>query len=346
MGMMNGALSYVELRDLVKDPLTLRVALVQYALEHGVKPAAKTYGTSPQTVRLWLRRYRREGLSGLKERPRVPKSPHPQTTPKEVEDKIIAFRKTHPHYGQDAIAQQLQAENIRISGKTVGKLLHKHNLIVSKARVKSTDGLPHSSHLNPFEGVQIDIADLTENQAYAHAVARGLLPRYEFSIRDLATGAGFLAFAKTLEPHNILCFAQKVLWHLEAFALKPKVLHMLEGSQWLQHKLDKDLVEFLTEQGIAPTLIHSHPSFLPPTATVFHQLIDLEVYQTTPLENEAELYQRALEFERFFNVQRRDPKRRVSPFEAAQRKLPELPMALMEFQPFCLDDCNCNGVSQ
>lgn len=33
--MMNGAPSYLELRDLVRDPLTLRIALVQYALAHG-----------------------------------------------------------------------------------------------------------------------------------------------------------------------------------------------------------------------------------------------------------------------------------------------------------------------
>jgi transposase len=343
---MKDAFTYVELRDLVKDPLALRVTMVQYALVHGVKPTAKTYDTSPQTVRLWLRRYREEGLSGLKELPRKRKTEHPQATPKEVEQTITQLRKAHPSYGQDTIARLLERQGIRVSGKTVGKILHRHGLIDTKAKSEADHAASHISHLEPFAEVQVDIADLTESEGYAEAIDRGLLPRYEFSLRDLSTGAGFLSYAKTLDAHNILCFAQKVLWHLQVFDLKPKVLHALDGSAWLRHKLDKELIDFLREQNITPHLVISNPSSLPWRVTTFHQLIDLELYQKTPLQTEAEFYQKALEFERFFNVQRRDSKRRASPLEFAQKRLPELPMAVMEFQPFCLDDCNCNGVSQ
>jgi arsenate reductase (thioredoxin) len=207
---MNDSLGYATLRGFVKDPLALRMAMVRHALEQGVKPTVRKYGTSPQTVRFWLKRYKQQGLVGLKELPRVSKSPHPQTTPQEVEDKIIAFRKTHPHYGQDAIAQHLQAENIYISGKTVGKLLHKHGLLVSKPRAKPTSPPQRLAHVQPFEEVQIDIADLTENQVYARAVARGLLPRHEFSIRDLA-GEVFEVHSAGLDPSVVNPFTIQVM---------------------------------------------------------------------------------------------------------------------------------------
>jgi transposase len=339
----NGAPSYLELRDLVRDPLSLRVALVQYALEHGVKPAARTYGTSPQTVRLWLRRYRKEGLSGLKAQPKTAKTNHPRTTPKDVEEKIIEFRKRHPHVGQDAIAERLKEQHVSVSGKTVGKILHKYGLLATKPGPKRNYPAQRVSHLHPFEAVQFEVSDFAQSDGYAEAVKKGLIPRYEFSLRDVATGASFMAFAKSLEPHNILCFAQKVLWHLEAFNLKLHVLQIVEGSQWLEHHLDRDLVDFLAAHAITPKFIHSHPSSLPPSTSAFHHIIDLG-FSLTTFEAEADLYQKALELERFFNVKRRDPRRKASPFEFAQRKLPELPMAVMEFQPLCLDECDCNAI--
>jgi transposase len=331
-------LGYADLRGHVKDPLAMRTAMVRYALEHGVKPAARTYGTSPQTVRLWLKRYRSEGLSGLKERPKTARTPHPQTTPKNVEEKIVIFRKKYPHLGQDAIAQRLRDENIRISGKTVGKLLHKHALLGTRS--KTSQLTQRFNQPQPFEEVCFDLADLEQSHSYAKTVQQGLIPRYEVSLRDVATGARFVAFAKTLEPHNILCFAQKVLWHLATFSLKPSVLHVVEGSQWLEHKLDAALIDLLTEHRITPKFIYSHPSYLPATQAAFVQLIDLEFSEVDQID----VYQKALELERFFNITRREPRRKASPFEFAQRKLPELPMAVMEFQPFCLDECDCNNI--
>ena len=50
----------------------LRVKMVQYALDHGVKPAARAFATTPKTVRKWVSRYRQERLGGLNELPRIP----------------------------------------------------------------------------------------------------------------------------------------------------------------------------------------------------------------------------------------------------------------------------------
>ena len=38
-----------------------RVRVAQYALKHGVSAAARTFGTTRNTIRLWLARYNTKG---------------------------------------------------------------------------------------------------------------------------------------------------------------------------------------------------------------------------------------------------------------------------------------------
>jgi transposase-like protein len=49
---------------------TVRVEMVQYAEEHGVRRTAAAYGTTAKTVRKWRDRYREEGVKGLGDRSR------------------------------------------------------------------------------------------------------------------------------------------------------------------------------------------------------------------------------------------------------------------------------------
>ena len=53
----------------VKDKKLFRMHMVQFAIEHGNKPAAAKFNTTVKTVRKWRRRYEAEGYQGLKELP-------------------------------------------------------------------------------------------------------------------------------------------------------------------------------------------------------------------------------------------------------------------------------------
>jgi transposase len=46
------------------------VAIVEYAIEYGVKPASRRFGLERKTIRRWGNRWRAEGLAGLA--PRYP----------------------------------------------------------------------------------------------------------------------------------------------------------------------------------------------------------------------------------------------------------------------------------
>ena len=50
-----GPIRYCDMIRQSKDPKVFRYELVRYAKEHGVKPTARDFGTTPKTVRKWLK---------------------------------------------------------------------------------------------------------------------------------------------------------------------------------------------------------------------------------------------------------------------------------------------------
>ncbi|MGP1439064.1 MAG: helix-turn-helix domain-containing protein [Treponema sp.] len=48
-----------------KNILKVRKAMVEYALEHGMKPAAREFKTTVKTVKKWVKRFREDSEKGL-----------------------------------------------------------------------------------------------------------------------------------------------------------------------------------------------------------------------------------------------------------------------------------------
>lgn len=65
-------LRYYSMLRRSNDPIYLRSELVRFAREHGIKPAAREFGTTVRTVRKWLRRWEPGSLRGLEDRSRAP----------------------------------------------------------------------------------------------------------------------------------------------------------------------------------------------------------------------------------------------------------------------------------
>ena len=71
----------------------------------------------------WKRRFQLEGFAGLKDLPPIHKS-HPQTTPVEVSDRILALALDHPAYGCNRIEAMLMLEGKRVSAITIQASRH------------------------------------------------------------------------------------------------------------------------------------------------------------------------------------------------------------------------------
>jgi hypothetical protein len=89
--------------------------------------ACRRRGMDRTSVYEWKRRFELQGLTGLKDLPPIHKS-HPQTTPAEVTERILALTVEHPAYGCNRIEAMLMLEGKRVFAITIQKILNDHNL--------------------------------------------------------------------------------------------------------------------------------------------------------------------------------------------------------------------------
>ena len=108
----------------------LRLRIVKYAKQHGVKPAARLFDTTPKTVRKWLRRYEQERLTGLNELPRIPLT-CPHKTSAVLERKVVTLRKQYPFKG----SKRLKREHaLPCSHEAIRRILNEHGLIKKRRK--------------------------------------------------------------------------------------------------------------------------------------------------------------------------------------------------------------------
>lgn len=106
----------------------------------------RQFGISRPTGDKWLRRYEQLGLVGLADLSRAA-GRHPNETPEEVAELIVAFRRHHPHWGPKKIRVRLQ-QKYEGHGKygqiewpaasTIGEILKRAGLTVPRKRRRRT----------------------------------------------------------------------------------------------------------------------------------------------------------------------------------------------------------------
>jgi transposase len=89
----------------MRDAYNHRLQLMQSARAIGVKPAARLFATTVPTVRKWLRRYQRQGRSGLREHSRAPHACRHKTSPA-VEQQVIVLRQKLPTFGATRLKRE------------------------------------------------------------------------------------------------------------------------------------------------------------------------------------------------------------------------------------------------
>lgn len=115
-----------------KDPATKvahqRLSVLQLAEALGsVSEACRRQGMDRTSFYEWKRRFQTHGLAGLKDLPPVHKS-HPQTTPEETVQTILALALEHPTRGCVWLSDHLELQGIHVSSPTVQSILIKHQI--------------------------------------------------------------------------------------------------------------------------------------------------------------------------------------------------------------------------
>ena len=123
-----------------------------------VTEVACRYGVTRQTLHRWLRRYAKDGLPGLVDRPPTPRSCPHQMDP-QVEAAVVAMRRAHPGWGPRTIGHQLaQAGIAPVPGRSsIYRALVRHGLIDPKARRRTRSDYKRWERSRSMELWQLDI---------------------------------------------------------------------------------------------------------------------------------------------------------------------------------------------
>ncbi|MEA3266685.1 MAG: helix-turn-helix domain-containing protein [Candidatus Fermentibacteria bacterium] len=116
----------------LENIFNIRLAMVHLAKERGISEAARQYNTTRNTVRKWVKRYKEKGLKGLENQKRVPNH-IPHKTSKDIEERIIELRKTHPAWGPDRLKEHYA---LPVSTKAIARIIRQAGLVRKKKRFK------------------------------------------------------------------------------------------------------------------------------------------------------------------------------------------------------------------
>jgi transposase len=332
---------YAILRE-KESSFSYRVRMVQYAGQQGISAAARVFGTTRKTVRKWVQRYQQAGTKGLRDRSRAPhRIPH--QTPPAVEEQVVRLRSLLPTWGQERL--QLDFD-LPCSPWAIRRILHAHGLIQPRRRKhhRKRDLRAIKATLTPFEKLQADVKELKDIPEYYPAMRQHRLPPFQYTARDVKTGALFLAFAYENTSTNATLFGAYVANHLQAHGvdLAGRIAQTDNGAEFVGSWQAKTPSPFTT-------LVEDHFQMehrrIPPgwkTANsdveTSHGRIEDEFYRIETFSRLGEFLGKATTYQLYFNFQRKNRwKGRKPPWELLQAERPDLPPQVLALSPLVLD---------
>jgi len=324
------------------DKFELRLRLVRFALQEGVKPAARAFQTTPKTVRKWLDRYRQERLAGLEELPRIPES-CPHKIPAALERRIVSLRKRYPFMGARRLVDE---HRLPCSHQAVSRVLRDHGLIQKRRKThqKKKDLARIKRRWRLFGQISVDTKDLTDiPHSWPQRKALGL-PRYQFTAREIRSGMMFLAYAEEKSAYNACLFARLLANHLKACGIDLQALKFQtdNGSEFIGcYRQDK------TRDGFGPTVegfgaTHKRIpnrawSYNSDVETV-HRTIEEEFFNLETFSSIRDFHQRAASYQAWYNLVRTNMnKQHKTPWQIVRQTDPKIPMQLVRLPPVMLD---------
>lgn len=333
--------------DIYRDssnPFNLRVKMVQMALSKGVSQAAREYGTTRKTVRKWKRRYEERGVVGLKDQSKAPKH-IPHKTSSKVEERVVELRNRFPTFGQDRLRNDF---DLPCSSWAINRILNQHGLIKKRRRKHRTKRRlwKVKKKLRPFQKIQIDTKELRDIPEYLPHIVKEGFPSFQYTARDLKSGAQFLAFSSTNDSTNASIFASVV------------------GNQLRKYEIDLSEVTFQTDNGSeyvnSSRLKHHLPTFtvtsekllgikehyrIPPGMKTWqsdvetvHRLIEDEFYRIEEFGDLTEFLGKAYAYQLYFNFKRRNSnKDSKAPVELLEEDYPNINPNVLNLPPVLLE---------
>ncbi|HHH82569.1 MAG TPA: hypothetical protein ENL35_06245, partial [Chloroflexi bacterium] len=324
----------------------IRRKLVADALKDGIKPTARAWGCSRNTVRLWLRRFKQQGWGALKEVSHAPGSCPHRTSP-ELEKRVVELR-TSSGFGPLRLKMEF---DLPCSKNAIARIVRQHGLARRRKtkRQKNNDLRAVKALLKPFETVQMDVKYLNDIPHYLPQMRAKPLPRFQYTIRDVRTGLLFLAYADQLSKTNACLAVQRFLAHLHSWGIETTEVTIQTDNGG---EFDGQTITPL-DRGFSATIEAAGAAqrFIPPgcpnanaDVETTHNLIETEFFDRESFRNRRDFFGKVATWQLYFNAARKNSYQRwKTPLERLAQAAPQIDPRMILLVPSDLDTLMAAG---
>ena len=318
-----------------------RKAMVGSALEYGVKPTARMFGTTPKTVRKWRNRYRNEGPAGLHDRSRRPHT-CPHKTSAADEAKILAQRRKTPGFGAERLKREFE---LKPSTGAISRILRQHGLTrkPKKKYQRKNDLREIKKKYAPFTRFKMDVKYLTDIPHYWPYLVTMGLPKYQYTISEVRVGATFLAYADSYGVAESEAIVRRLLNHLaeQGIDLDQVLIQTDAGSEFdgtvvhpkphgFTHTIERD---FGATHRVVPGCPNAQAE-----AESLHSRVDPEFFDIQDFTGPLDFWHKIATWQNWYNIQRKNRSRGWrSPAENLRELQPQSDLAIFLLPPIHVD---------
>jgi transposase len=318
-------------REMQANAYNHRLRLVESARQRGIKPTARLFSTTVPTVRKWLRRFQRDGLSGLVEQSRARNS-QPQKTPAVLEAQLVELRKTLPTFGARRLVREF---GLPISHGALQRIWHEHDLVPKRRRkYQRKQDLAHiKATWALFQQISADTKDLDDIPHYWAQAQRLRLPVIQYTARDVRSGLLFWSFAQQRSASASAVFASRIQQHLDRYGV------CLRDLVWQTDNGGEFKGEFPAALGDSqhvriPPAAHTYQS----DVETVHRLEEDEFFDLESFSSRGEFLAKAHTYQLYFNLARPNShKGHLSPWQIIEQINPRSRLELCLLPPVFLD---------
>jgi transposase len=330
-------LSYYQIMRNCKDKRAHRYQMVQYALSHGIKPAARIFGTSPPVVRKWLRRFKEYGYAGLVD---LSHKPHrsPRATPQHIKDHIVELQKKYRRLG----ARQVKTlEHLPQAPKTICRFWREAGVSSRRRRKKyitkqNLREVKRQFYL--FQQSCEDTKDLFDIPEYYPQMKRLNLPKVQYTRREISCGILFTGFANERSLIHATLFAAYINHQMKTYNALPKDdsarCQTDNGVEYCGSWNAKEpsaytkTVESIPQQ--EHTTIFPGAHRMQADVETVHGLMETEFYEIEQFTDRSDFMRKANTYQLFFNLERPNTyKEDKTPWQLAREKNHDLDKRLL-----------------
>lgn len=290
-------------------PFSFKMDAVFAAQELGVKPAARKFKISVNTIRSWKRRFKKMGKKGLEDQR---KGPHyiPNKTTKDEEDRIISIRKLISCYGPKRIKYFFP---VKCSLSAIQRIIRCHGLTRKrkKAHEKRRDLREAKARIPSMTHLQMDVKHLYDIPNYWEQLKPFNLPSYQYTVRDTKSGMLFLGYSNELSELNARTMIDYVLDEIKRdmpFDIKELTVQTDNGVEFsgLARRVEKAPFRDMIKNKHGANHRYIRPGHCNANADVetSHDLIEREFFDLCKFADREHFFRSVESYRLFFNFRR------------------------------------------